>query len=63
MKQVYLGLSGVASLDQSLSIKYNSLLAHIGTEEMLIQFERFIDDNELADLINQIEENIKLKKP
>ncbi len=63
MKQVYLGVSGVVSLDSSLSIKYNSLLTLIGTEGMLVQFERFIDDNELSDLIIQIEENLNLQKP
>jgi hypothetical protein len=63
MKQVYLGVSGVVSLDPSLSIKYNSLLALIGTDGMLVQFERFINDNELSDLIIQIEENLNLQKP
>ena len=38
--------------------KYNKLLDLIGVEGMLIQFERFIDDEELSDIITQIEDNL-----
>jgi len=66
MNQVYMGLSGVVSLDPTNSTKYNKLLDLLGAEGMLMQFERFVDDSELSDLINQIEDNLlenQIQKP
>ena len=54
----YLGLSGIVSLDKDDTIKYNQLLKKIGTEGMLIQFERFLNDGMLSDLIAQVEDNL-----
>jgi hypothetical protein len=54
----YLGLAGIVSLDNNDTIKYNKLLKQIGTENMLIQFERFLNDAMLSDLITQIEDNL-----
>ncbi len=54
----YLGIAGIVSLDKDNTIKYNLLLDKIGAEGMLIQFERFINDEMLSDLIEQVEENI-----
>jgi hypothetical protein len=53
-----LGLAGIVSLDQEDTIKYNKLLKYIGTEGMLIQFERFINDQDLMFLISQVEDNL-----
>lgn len=54
----YLGLAGIVSLDKDDTIKYNQLLKKIGTEGMLIQFERFLNDGMLSDLIAQVEDNL-----
>jgi hypothetical protein len=61
----YLGLSGIVSHSNSITDRYNKLLNLLGPESMLIQFERFIDSDELKDLIlfiesNLFENNIKL---
>lgn len=56
--QNYLGLAGIVSLDAQLTDKYNALLKLLGEEGMLIQFERFICDSELNDLIGAIEDNL-----
>lgn len=53
-----LGLAGIVSHDQEKVVKYNKLLKYIGTENMLIQFERFIDSNDLNGIINQTECNL-----
>ena len=58
MNQVYLGVSGVVSLDPVKAETNNKLLNYLGVEGMLSQFERLIDDGDLADLINQIDENL-----
>jgi hypothetical protein len=54
----YLGISGVSSHDPQKVEKYNKLLDLIGVEGMLIQFERFIDDGELSDIITQVEDSL-----
>lgn len=54
----YLGLSGVTSHPSVETYKYNQLLEQIGDEDMLIQFERFVDTQELRDLITQVEDNL-----
>jgi hypothetical protein len=61
MKKVsneYLGMTGAIGFDKTLTEKYNKLLDKIGTDGMLEQFERFIDEGELKDLISQAEDNL-----
>lgn len=53
-----LGIAGIVSFDKSRTQKYNKLLKLIGTEGMLIQFERFIDERDLDDIISQTEDNL-----
>lgn len=53
-----LGIAGIVSFDKSRTQKYNKLLKFIGTEGMLIQFERFIDERDLDDIISQTEDNL-----
>lgn len=53
-----LGIAGIVSFDQSRTQKYNKLLKFIGTECMLIQFERFIDERDLDEIISQTEDNL-----
>ena len=54
----YLGLAGVVGHEEQLTKKYNALLKAIGSEAMLIQFERFVIDEELNDIIKQTEDNL-----
>ncbi len=53
-----MGISGIVSHPKYLADKYNILLDQIGAEGMLMQFERFIDSQELIDLIVQTEDNL-----
>ena len=53
-----MGISGIVSHPQELADKYNTLLDQIGMENMLIEFERFIDTQELIDIIRQTEDNL-----
>ena len=53
-----LGIAGIVSFDQQRTMKYNKLLKYIGTEGMLIQFERFIDERDLDEIISQTEDNL-----
>jgi hypothetical protein len=53
-----LGIAGLVSHPKEVTEKYNKLLEQIGTEGMLIQFERFMDTEEFIDLIIQIEDNL-----
>ena len=53
-----LGIAGITSHDQEKTLKYNKLLKYIGTEGMLINFERFIDEKELEQIIVQVEDNL-----
>jgi hypothetical protein len=53
-----LGIAGITSHDQEKTLKYNKLLKYIGTEGMLINFERFIDEGELEQIIVQLEDNL-----
>ena len=55
---LYLGLSGLANRPQEMAKKYNNLLNFLGPELMLIEFERFIDNEEFNDLISQIEDTL-----
>jgi hypothetical protein len=53
-----LGIAGITSHDQEKTLKYNKLLKYIGAEGMLINFERFIDEGELEQIIVQVEDNL-----
>lgn len=53
-----LGLAGIVSHDKAKAGKYNKLLKYIGSEGMLIQFERFMDDRDLDEIIRQTEDNL-----
>ncbi len=53
-----LGLAGIVSHDKEKTSKYNKLLKCIGSEGMLIQFERFMDDRDLDEIIRQTEDNL-----
>lgn len=53
-----LGLAGIVSHDKEKTSKYNKLLQYIGSEGMLIQFERFMDDRDLDEIISQTENNL-----
>jgi len=54
----YLGTAGIVGHDAKLVDKYNALLKAIGSEAMLIQFERFVNDQELNDIVKQTEDNL-----
>lgn len=47
----YLGISGMVSHNDKDVKEYNILLELLGTEGMLIQFERWIDGNDLSEII------------
>ena len=53
-----LGLAMVVHHPNDVTTKYNALLKQIGVEGMLIQFERFLNSQEMADLIVQVEDNL-----
>lgn len=55
-----LGVAGIVTHDKKLTEEYNELLNKIGVENMLIEFERYIDHENLVDLINQIKENYEI---
>ena len=57
--KIYLGVSGKVNHTQASVSKYNNLLERIGEVEMLTQFERFIDEEELIDFIKFIEDNLQ----
>lgn len=54
----YLGISGVVSHDDKDAKEYNTLLELLGTEGMLIQFERWIDGNDLSEIIKFTKDNL-----
>ena len=55
----YLGLSGIGSFSQKNTEKYNKLLSILGSEGMLIQLERWMDENDLKSIIESIENNLE----
>jgi hypothetical protein len=58
MQTNYLGIAGIVSHSETNTKKYNKLLSLLGTENMLIQFERFMNDEMMTDLISDIESNL-----
>ena len=55
----YLGLSGIGSFSQKNTEEYNKLLSILGSEGMLIQFERWMDENDLKSIIESIKNNLE----
>ena len=58
MQANYLGTAGIVSHSEINTNKYNKLLELLGTDGMLIQFERFLNEEMLTDIISQIEDNL-----
>ncbi len=58
-KSEYLGISGVSSHDKKDVEEYNKLLDFLGTEGMLIQFERWIDGEQLSEIIEFVKDNLR----
>ena len=54
----YLGISGVVSHDDKDAKEYNKLLTILGTEGMLMQFERWIDGKGLSEIIEFAKDNL-----
>jgi len=57
-KSEYLGIAGMASHDKKDVEEYNKLLALLGSEGMLIQFERWIDGEQLSEIIEFVKDNL-----
>jgi hypothetical protein len=53
-----LGVSGIVNYPTDIVRKYNALLHQIGADGMLLQVERFLDLEEITDLITSIEDNL-----
>lgn len=58
MQKNYLGVAGIISHSKINTEKYNKLLQLLGTDNMLCQYERFMNEEMLTDLISQIEDNL-----
>jgi pterin-4a-carbinolamine dehydratase len=54
----YLGIAGKVGHDPEIVRKYNALLQKLGTEGMLLQFERWSCDEDIESLIKDIESNL-----
>ena len=52
----YLGVSGKVNMDRDLSIRYNEILNRIGSEEMLIMWERWADEQDIRGMIEHTED-------
>jgi hypothetical protein len=57
--ETYLGVSGKVNHTPALTKDYNDLFEILGESGMLTQFERFIDEEELVELIQFIKHNLK----
>lgn len=53
-----LGLGGLSGHSPELVNKYDKLLVLLGVDGMLLQFERFVDDEDLKGLIRSVEDNL-----
>ena len=58
-KSSYLGISGVVSHDKKDVEEYNKLLNLMGAEGMLIQFERWVDAEQLSEIIQFTKDNLQ----
>lgn len=54
-----LGVAGVSSHTEKNVNEYNKLLNILGVEGMLIQFERWIDEEELEQIIQFAKDNLR----
>jgi hypothetical protein len=53
-----LGVAGKVNHDPKLVSKYNALLRLLGTDEMLTQFERWADDEDIQSVISFVEDSL-----
>jgi hypothetical protein len=54
----YLGLAGITGFEPELVFKYNALLEKLGADGMLMQLERWIDNDDCRWIIDHIEDNL-----
>lgn len=54
----YLGLAGVTGHDPDFAFRYNALLKKLGADSVLMQVERWLDNEELESLVAAIEDNL-----
>lgn len=54
-----LGIAGIISHNEQDTHEYNNLLQTIGVDGMLMQFERWIDAEQLSDIIQFAKDNLK----
>ena len=55
----YLGISGKANIKRELAVRYNELFNHLGSEEMLIMWERWADEQDIEGMIEHTEDILK----
>ena len=55
----YLGLAGITGYSADMVDKYNALLEMLKPDGILIQVERWLDNDELVSLITHIEDNLR----
>ena len=58
----YLGLAGIAGHNPDDNHRYNQLLLQLGAEGMLMEFERYIDAEDLKEIIAQAEGRLEENK-
>lgn len=58
MSKIYLGIAGIVSHDEDTNVEYNKLLAVLGTEGMLMQFERWSDTDTIRQVIEFAKDNL-----
>lgn len=58
MQKIYLGNAGITTHLKEDTIQYNKLLNQLGTDNMLIQFEGFLNEQMLKDFISHIKDNL-----
>ena len=58
LSDMYLGTAGITGHDSKSAFKYNRLLDTLGAGGMLMQFERYIDSEDLTDFIQHVEDNL-----
>lgn len=58
MDKTYLGIAGIVSHDEDTNVEYNKLLAVLGTEGMLMQFERWSDTDTIRQVIEFAKDNL-----
>lgn len=62
MNNIYLGIAGIVSHDENTTKNYNELLEKLGTEGMLMQFERWVNAEELEQVIQFTKDNLMHNK-